>query len=65
MAQSSLKSWDLPLDESLYDPDEEAKAFMKTATGIEDDEDLKRHILSVQKKAFSVSSQWNRDMMID
>ena len=48
--------WDLPLDPSMYAPDEEEKASMKTTTGIQDDEELKAHILAVQKKAFSVSS---------
>ena len=48
--------WDLPLDPSMYAPDEEEKAFMKTTTGIQDDEELKTHILAAQKKAFGVSS---------
>ena len=46
--------WDLPLDTSLYAPDEEEKAFMKTTTGIQDDEELKAHILGIQTKAFTV-----------
>jgi hypothetical protein len=48
----SLKS--LPFDESLYSLDSEARAFFKAQTRIDDDEDLKRHILAVQKKAYKI-----------
>ena len=37
-----------------YAPDEEEKAFMKATTGIQDDEELKAHIIAVQTKAFGV-----------
>ena len=47
-------SWVKPLDEALYAPAEEEKAFMKATTGIEDDDELKRHIIGVQIKAFEV-----------
>ncbi|TBU33175.1 hypothetical protein BD311DRAFT_749372 [Dichomitus squalens] len=46
--------WDLPLDPSLYAPDEEEKAFMKMTTGIQDDEELKTHIFAIQAKALTV-----------
>ncbi|KAI0374559.1 hypothetical protein BV20DRAFT_1049336 [Pilatotrama ljubarskyi] len=43
-----------PLDESLYSIDDEALEFMKTLTGIEDPEKLKKHILNVQAEAYVV-----------
>ena len=46
----------VPLDEALYRIDDEAQAFMQGQTGIQDTEELKRHILAVQAKAYSVSS---------
>ena len=48
-------SWVKPLNNVFYDPDDEAKEFFKRETGIEDDEELKQHILRVQSKAFAVS----------
>ena len=54
MSVTHRSRWDLPLDPSLYAPDEEEKAFMKTTTGIQDDEELKAHIFAVQRKAFGV-----------
>ena len=38
----------------FYNPNEEAKEFFKLETGIDDDEELKDHIVSVQRKAFKV-----------
>lgn len=35
----------------------EQAAFFKTETGIDNDDDLKAHILDVQKKAYQVSHQ--------
>lgn len=43
-----------PLDESLYKLDEEGFAFMKTQTGIDDEQELKKHILAVQAEAYEV-----------
>lgn len=40
----------------FYNPTEEAKEFFKLETGIDDDEELKEHIVSVQRKAFKVSA---------
>ncbi|KAI0311427.1 hypothetical protein OF83DRAFT_1151055 [Amylostereum chailletii] len=54
MSMQEHKDWVKPLDDSLYAPDDDEKAFLKAATEIEDDEELKRHILSVQTKAFSL-----------
>ena len=48
------KAWDRALDERFYDPDSEVLAFYKSETGIVDDEELKRHILALQKEAFAV-----------
>ncbi len=44
-----------PLYENLYKLDEEGLAFMKTQTGIEDEEELKNHIIAVQAEAYEVS----------
>ncbi|KAI0322176.1 hypothetical protein OF83DRAFT_1167836 [Amylostereum chailletii] len=42
------------LDPSLYDLSEEESTFFKQQTGIQDDEELKAHILDIQAKAFAV-----------
>ncbi len=44
---------DLKLD-FPYDPTDEQVVFFKKLTGISDDEELKRHILSVQEEAWKV-----------
>ena len=54
MSETYRPGWDKPLDQSLYAPDEEEKAFMRATTGIQDDDALKEHILAVQAKAFAV-----------
>ena len=54
MSDTMLKAWDKSLDVSFYAPDEEEKAFMKEATGIQDDEELKNHVITVQTKAYKV-----------
>lgn len=43
------------VDTSLYNLSPEQAAFFKTHTGIDDDEELKRHILEVQAKAYKAS----------
>ncbi|PIL22630.1 hypothetical protein GSI_15321 [Ganoderma sinense ZZ0214-1] len=53
MSETHRPGWDKPLDPALYTLDEEEKAFMKAATGIQDDEELKTHVLAVQTKAFA------------
>ena len=55
MSETYRPGWDKPLDPSIYDPDDEEIAFMKATTGIQNDEELKKHIFAVQAKAFSVS----------
>lgn len=54
---STARLWEKPLDESFYAPDDEEKAFMKVAAGIQDDEELKQHIIRVQTKAYAVRPQ--------
>ena len=54
MSETHRPGWAKPLDESLYAPDEEEKAFMKATTGIQDDDELKEHILAAQANAFAV-----------
>ncbi|KAH9843541.1 uncharacterized protein C8Q71DRAFT_728886 [Rhodofomes roseus] len=43
-----------PLDDKYYNLNENEKAFYKSLTGIDDDESLKRHIVSVQTEAYKV-----------
>lgn len=50
------KSFYLPLDDRYYNLDEEEKIFFKKETGIQDDAELKKHIIAVQTKAFSVGA---------
>ena len=42
-------------DTSLYSLSSDEAAFFKTQIGIDNDEDLKRHILEVQAKAYKAS----------
>ena len=44
----------IPLDPSLYSPTAEEVAFFQKLTGINDETDLKNHILAVQAKAYEV-----------
>ncbi|KAJ8502889.1 hypothetical protein ONZ45_g11347 [Pleurotus djamor] len=43
-----------PLDPSIYAISPEASAFFKAVTGIRDDEELKTHILKVQRSAYEI-----------
>ncbi|TFY75585.1 hypothetical protein EWM64_g8429 [Hericium alpestre] len=43
-----------PLDESLYNLNQEEVSFYKQQTGIQDDEELKQHIISVQTEAYAI-----------
>ena len=45
---------DVQLDPSKYDLSAEQKSFFKQQTGIETDEELKEHILEVQRAAWEV-----------
>ena len=42
------------LDERFYDLTDEERAFFKQQTGIQDDDELKTHILQVQAEAYKV-----------
>jgi len=44
----------LPLDISLYSLQGDQLEFFRTTTGIQDEEELKQHILNVQAKAYEV-----------
>jgi len=44
----------LALDERFYDLTDEECAFFKQQTGIQDDDELKTHILQVQAEAYKV-----------
>ena len=45
----------LPLDESLYRLDDAGLAFFKQQTGIDDSDELKAHLLSIQAEAYEVA----------
>lgn len=47
-------SYVLRLDPSLYKLGDEEASFFKQYTGINDDEELRQHILQVQKEAYKV-----------
>ena len=42
------------LDECLYDLTDEERSYFKKQTGIQDDDELKAHILQVQAEAYKV-----------
>lgn len=44
-----------PLDESFYNLTDEESAFFKSQTGINDDNELKHHILTAQTEAYEVA----------
>jgi hypothetical protein len=44
----------LALDEDLYNLSEEERAFLKQQTGIQDDDELKAHVLRLQAEAYKV-----------
>ena len=44
----------VPFDESNYSLDAEELVFLKSWTGIDNEEALKRHIISVQDEAYEV-----------
>ena len=45
----------IPLDHSLLVLNPDTETFFKAETGIQDTEELKEHIIEVQKEAFKVS----------
>ena len=54
-----------PLDETLYTLDEQEAAFFKSQTGIDDDEELKQHILRSQKEAYEVRLCYDLSTYVD
>lgn len=52
--KSSQQGREDPLDERFYDLTDEDRAFFKQQTGIQDDDELKAHILQVQAEAYKV-----------
>ena len=46
----------LTLDPELYNPSDAEKAFFKEQTGIQDDEQLREHIIAVQSEVWKVLS---------
>ena len=46
----------LPLNEDFYDLGKDEIAFYKALTGITSDEELKQHIIAVQRDAYAVGS---------
>ncbi|OJT14325.1 hypothetical protein TRAPUB_9116 [Trametes pubescens] len=59
MAETGAQNGDtrspaLPLDDNLYTLDDETSDFFKVQTGIQDTEELKKHLLRVQAEAYAV-----------
>ncbi|KAJ6551447.1 hypothetical protein B0H19DRAFT_1157684 [Mycena capillaripes] len=49
-----LEVYQPPLDESLYNMDDEDLVFIKAQSGIQDPDELKKHIIAVQTKAYDL-----------
>ena len=45
----------VPVDPSLYQPTQEDVAWLKKETGIQDEEELKKHALATQAEGLAVS----------
>ena len=43
------------LDERLYDLSDEERSFLKEQSGIQDDDELKEHVIQVQTEAYKVN----------
>ncbi|KAF5375599.1 hypothetical protein D9757_008564 [Collybiopsis confluens] len=50
----SVEAWILPLNDKYYQPDSDEEQFLKEEIGILDSEELKKHIIAVQTKAFAI-----------
>lgn len=55
--QTSVTLAELGLDPSLYNPRPGEVKFFKEQTGIQDDSELRKHIISVQEEAWKVNNQ--------
>ena len=63
-ARKDIPEVRVSLDSSLYSPTPEEVAFLKSQTRIRDDEELKQHIIAVQREAWNVSSRSHLDAAI-
>ena len=54
MASQSYRPLPLPLDPSFYNLKENEIAFFKKQTGIQEDSELRKHIIEVQAEAYAV-----------
>lgn len=52
-----VQTFKRPLDPTLLNLNEQEAQFFKSQTGIQDDKELRKHIIQVQEKAYQVSSQ--------
>ncbi|KAH9964211.1 hypothetical protein BC827DRAFT_1189690 [Russula dissimulans] len=52
--RSTRQGLQVALDESLYNLTDEERAFFKQQTGIQDDDELKAHIVQVQAEAYKI-----------
>lgn len=57
MADNPKSGQIVTLDPTMYAPTPDEVLFLKKWTGIDDDEELKQHVLTVQKEAWDVSIQ--------
>jgi len=55
----------LPLEESLYNPSPDDIVLLKKLTGIENEDELKKHALEIQAQAYAVSHLCVFDMDYD
>ena len=56
-ADLKYEKWPTELDPSFLSLDSEELTFFSDWTGIKDEEELKKHIISVQAKAYAVRNQ--------
>ena len=52
------------LDERLYDLNDEERSFLKEQSGIQDDDELKEHIIQIQTEAYKVGKRKLRKSQI-
>jgi len=52
--ETELRFHTLPLDDTLLELNPEEEAFFKSETGIQDTEELRKHIVRVQQDAYKV-----------
>ena len=64
-AQQNSTQTSHALDERFYHLTDEERTFFKQQTGIQDDDELKAHVLEVQAEAYKVRSPARRRQSID